>query len=76
MVTALRAGMGRPARLFSLPPALFAVALKSLGRGDVWERLGGSLVVDPAALIATGWRPRGDTRAGLAHMAEVGNSRR
>lgn len=76
IVMALRAGLGRPARLFSVPPSLFAGALKGLGRGDVWERLGGSLVVDPSALITVGWHPGADTLGGLAEMAQAANSRR
>ena len=76
IVSALRQGVRRPERLFSLPPAWFAAALKGLGRADVWERLGGSLVVDPAELIASGWHPCTDTRAGLVHLAEAENSRR
>ena len=69
IVTALRRGLGRPPRLYPVPPALFATALKALGKADMWERLGGSLVVDPGKLIGAGWRPRGDTKAGLARLA-------
>ncbi len=69
IVVALRRGAGRPPRLFPLPPALLAAGLKALGRGDVWERLGGSLVVDPGKLIAAGWHPDPDTRSSLARMA-------
>jgi UDP-glucose 4-epimerase len=76
IVAALREGMGRPRRLFAVAPALFAGALKILGRADTWERLGGSLVVDPSELIATGWHPDVDTRSGLARFAQEENSRR
>ena len=69
IVAALRQGLGRPPRLYPVPPALFATVLTALGHADVWERLGGSLVVDPAKLIAAGWRPDADTKAGLARMA-------
>ena len=41
----------------------------SIGRGDVWERLGGSLVVDSGKLIAAGWHPEADTLGTLARMA-------
>lgn len=68
IVAALRAGAGRPARLFPVPPALFATALKLFGRTDTWERLGGTLIADPAKLMAAGWRPGGDTKTGLARM--------
>jgi nucleoside-diphosphate-sugar epimerase len=68
IITALRSGLGRAAMLFPLPPAWFAAALKVAGREDVWERLGGSLVVDPGKLIAAGWRPDADTKGALAHL--------
>lgn len=71
MLTALRRGAGRAPRLFALPPTLFEAALKLVGRGDVWERLGGELVVDPGKLIAAGWRPDPDTKAGLARLARA-----
>jgi len=68
ILTALRRGSGRSPRLFPLPPALFEAALKLAGRGDVWERLGGELVVDPSKLIAAGWHPDPDTLGGLARL--------
>lgn len=69
IVGSLRQGLGRPPRLFPVPPELFAVALKALGKGETWERLGGSLVVDPGKLLRAGWQPHGDTQAGLARLA-------
>jgi UDP-glucose 4-epimerase len=71
IVAALRRGVGSSSRLFPVPPALFAAGLKAFGRGDVWERLGASLVVDSGKLIAAGWSPARDTLAGLARMAEA-----
>jgi UDP-glucose 4-epimerase len=68
IVAALRLGAGRRPRLFPVPPAAFRAALELIGRADVWERLGGTLVVDPGKLIAAGWRPDPDTKAGLARM--------
>ncbi len=68
ILTALRRGAGRPARLYSVPPALFEAALTLAGRADLWDRLGGALQLDPSKLIATGWRPDPDTKAGLARM--------
>jgi nucleoside-diphosphate-sugar epimerase len=69
IVAAMRADR-RPG-LFSLPPRLFEVVLKCLGRVDVWDRIGGTLVVDPAKLIAAGLKPVSDTRTGLAAMART-----
>jgi nucleoside-diphosphate-sugar epimerase len=71
IVAALRRGMGRASRLYPVPPVLIAGALKALSRANVWDRLGGSLVVDSGKLIAAGWSPDRDTLAGLARMAEV-----
>ena len=70
IVAALRDGLGRPRRLFPMSPSMFAASLRFIGRGDVWERLGGSLVVDPGKLIAAGWRPDADTLGALTRMAE------
>ena len=69
VVAAIRNGLGRPPRLFAVPLPLFELPLKLVGRGDVWERLAGSLVVDPGKLIAAGWRPDAGTRRALARMA-------
>ncbi len=71
ILRALRRGAGRPARLLPVPPSVFETALKGIGRGDVWERLGGKLVVDPGKLIASGWRPDPDTLGGLARLARA-----
>jgi UDP-glucose 4-epimerase len=70
IVAALRDGLGRRRRLFSVSPSMFEASLRLIGRGDVWERLGGSLVVDPGKLIAAGWRPDADTLGALARMAK------
>lgn len=69
ILSAIRAASGRPPGLFRVPPGAFALVLKALGRSDLWNRVGGSLVVDPAKLIAAGWRPSTGTRTGLAAMA-------
>jgi nucleoside-diphosphate-sugar epimerase len=68
IIAALRAGLGRHPGLLPVPRALFNLPLRALGRGELWERLGGPLVVDPGKLLAAGWRPTVETRAGLAAM--------
>jgi nucleoside-diphosphate-sugar epimerase len=75
IVAALRKGAGRSPRLFPVPPAIFETGLKAIGRTDIWERLGGDLVVDPSKLIGAGWRPDPDTAAGLARMAAAHRAR-
>jgi UDP-glucose 4-epimerase len=71
IVAALRRGAGRRPRLFPVPPDLLETSLKLIGRADVWQRLGGTLAVDASKLIAAGWRPDPDTRAGLARMVQA-----
>ena len=52
-----------------MPPGLIALASNALGRAEEWQRLGGTLVTDPAKLLQAGWKPSLDTRAGLATLA-------
>jgi UDP-glucose 4-epimerase len=58
LIRALALALGRPARLFPFPAALFKAGLIALGRRPVWDRLAGSLTVDPGKAEALlGWRP-------------------
>lgn len=68
IVAMLRRAMGREPGLFPVPPAVFAALLRAAGRGDMWQRLGGELIADPAKLTAAGWRPAVSTTEGLAGM--------
>jgi UDP-glucose 4-epimerase len=54
--------------LLPVPPGLIALASAALGRAEEWQRLGGTLVADPARLIQAGWKPALETRAGLAAL--------
>lgn len=74
IIAALRRGLGRAPRLYPLPPAIFARAFRLVGRDDVWERIGGSLVVDPGKLIAAGWEPGADTLGALTRIARKLNA--
>jgi UDP-glucose 4-epimerase len=69
MITALRAGLGKPPGLIAVPPGLIRLGLAALGRSHNWDQLNGQLIVDPAKLIMAGWRPDPDTLAALAAMA-------
>jgi UDP-glucose 4-epimerase len=75
IVTALRAGEGRRPGLLPVPPMLIAIASRILGRAEEWQRLGGTLVADPAKLMQAGWKPAPDTRAGLAALARATSPR-
>jgi UDP-glucose 4-epimerase len=68
MIVAMREGLGRRANIFPLPEALLRWILHTSGRDEVYERVSGSLVADPTALMRLGWSPPRATRAGLAAL--------
>jgi nucleoside-diphosphate-sugar epimerase len=68
IITVLRAAIERPPRLFRFPQWWLASSLRMVGQGDLWRRLGGSLVASPAKLITAGWRPAVATGDGLTAM--------
>ena len=69
IVAALRTGAGRAPGLLPVPPALIALAARTMGRAEEWQRLGGSQIADPEKLLAAGWKPAVETSAGLAALA-------
>jgi UDP-glucose 4-epimerase len=71
IVAALRAGHDRTPGLLPVPPALFSMAFRAIGRGEEWDRIGGSLVANPTKLLRAGWAPTVETRTGLAAMAKT-----
>jgi UDP-glucose 4-epimerase len=76
MIAILRVAQGRKPRLFSLPPSFFSTPLTLAGRRDVWDRIGGSLVVTAAKLRGTGWQPLVNTREGLRATAQAASPRK
>lgn len=58
IVARARRRHGRAPGLFKVDPRLLHFALRLTGRGALWPRLGEPLVVDPAKLLALGWRPK------------------
>ena len=67
LVTAIRSALGRPARLFSVPPALLEAAGTLSGMRARVLRLTRSLEADPSALVSElGWTPRMALAQGLA----------
>lgn len=76
IVTALRRGEGRSSGLLPVPPFLFGAALRATGRGEMWDRIGGTLVADPGKLLAAGWKPAVETLDGLAAMAQAASPRK
>ncbi len=69
IVAALREGLGRGPGLLPVPEALIGAGLRLAGRGEAFERIAGSLIADPAALLALGWTPPVATRVALAELA-------
>jgi len=77
IIAALRQGLGRRPGLIRLPLAPARLLLAAAGRGDVWRRVAGTLVVDPGPLRATGWQPPESTPQALEaamRMEAVGAS--
>src|SRR5713101_2365960 len=68
MITAMRLGLGRRPGLIPVPPALLEMSLRVAGRAEVYERLAGSLVADPSALVRLGWVPPVSTPEGLSAL--------
>jgi UDP-glucose 4-epimerase len=71
IVGALRRGEGRSPGLLPVPPPLIALAANALGRAEEWRRLGGPMIADPSKLLAAGWQPSVDTRAGLMALTRA-----
>ena len=69
MITAMRQGLGRRPGLIGMPKSLLKAALRAGGRGEVYDRLAGSLVADPTALLRLNWTPPLATPEGLARLA-------
>jgi len=72
MVAAMREGLGRRPGVFPFPAAALRWMLHASGQDDLYERMSGSLVADPTALMRLGWSPPLATRAGLAALMRAG----
>jgi UDP-glucose 4-epimerase len=68
MIVAMREGLGRSPGLVSVPSKVLNQLMHWLGKDAQWERLSGSLVVDPSKIQGLGWAPKVITREGLAEM--------
>jgi UDP-glucose 4-epimerase len=68
MIAAMRAGLGRRRGLVAVPPKLVEAMCRAIGRVEIYERMAGSLVANPAALAALNWTPPVATRDGLAAL--------
>jgi UDP-glucose 4-epimerase len=68
LVTAMRAGLGRPPNLVRVPHGAVKRLMAAFGKEAEWERLAGEFVIDCNKLQAIGWHPRVKTPAGIAAM--------
>ena len=71
MIAAMRHGLGRQPNVFPLPATLLELLFRAAGREHIYERLSGSLVADPSALISIGWTLPLATAAGLAGLMQA-----
>jgi UDP-glucose 4-epimerase len=68
IIARLRHGMGRPANLISIPPALLSDLFRMWRMSEQWEKLAGNLTVSVAKLNGIGYAPVIATPEGLAAM--------
>jgi UDP-glucose 4-epimerase len=71
MIAAMRHGLGRRPNVFPLPAVLLQLMLRAAGREEICQRLSGSLVADPSALLSLGWAPPLATPVGLAKLMQA-----
>lgn len=57
IIAAARTKAGRPAWMFDVDPRYLKLALRLMRREELWDRVGASLVADPAKLLSIGWTP-------------------
>jgi nucleoside-diphosphate-sugar epimerase len=72
MIAAMRRGLGRRPHLIRVPDALLKAALDVVRRPDIYLRLSGDLIADPAALKGLGWVPPVSTAQGLERLMRAG----
>jgi nucleoside-diphosphate-sugar epimerase len=72
LIQRLARALNRPARLLPVPPALLSFGAGLLGKGDLAERILGSLEIDDGHLRHTlGWAPKIDPAWELKRMAKA-----
>ena len=76
VIAAMRKARRRFMFILPMPTDYLQFPLRLMGRGDMWERIGGNLRVDTGKLIAAGWRPAHDTLTGVAAMVQAAAPRK
>jgi nucleoside-diphosphate-sugar epimerase len=70
VIAGLRKALGRPVRMFAVPPRALEAMAGMAGRGETVRRLTRSLELDATATCAAlGWRPRREPADALADLA-------
>ena len=57
VIARYRVRLGRSPWLIPIPERWLELALKALGQGAIWQRIGRPLIARPEKLLALGWRP-------------------
>ncbi len=70
LITAVRHAEGRRALLMPSQVQYVEMPLRMARLGHLWDRYCGNLRVNPGKLIAAGWQPAYDTRAGIAKLTQ------
>ena len=73
MIAAMRRGLRRRPGPLRVPAPLLAAGLRAIGRSEIYERLAGPLVADPAALMRLGWSPSLTSASGLEQLMRSGS---
>ncbi len=71
MIAIMRKSRGRSPGLIPVPSTWIGSAFRAIGKTDVWDRIGNSLIADAAKLRAAGWTPPVDTPDALAALVRL-----
>jgi UDP-glucose 4-epimerase len=75
MVRALREGGGMRGGGLRMPPAILSALARLIGGADLWDKIGGDLVVSVEKLRTFGFRWKVDTREGLRALGAMFSGR-
>lgn len=70
LIRAIRHAEGRRALLLPSQVQYAEWPLRMMRLGNIWDRYCGNLRVDSGKLVAAGWQPLYDTRAGVARLTQ------
>jgi nucleoside-diphosphate-sugar epimerase len=76
MVRLLREGAGMAGGGLRVPPTVLSALLRLLGRGDLWEKIAGELVVSVEKLKRFGFEWKVETRDGLRALGATSRDRK